>query len=460
MWFGIIPKITTLINVLLLPVLTPFLSPKDYGVWGVLSSYTAIAVSLYSLGLQIHLTNSYFEFRDKFYLLWGRLLTVFLLTSFIFSFILGLVFFFIIPEVSLFQKFFIAFFATFPVLFNANSLLANHFYVVKGEPMQMVVRNLISSMFGIVILFILVYFLNLGYIGFIGSSAISSLISFFLFIPPLWIKEKIFPRLEMNFRRLKTNIMLALPVVPHSLGFVLISSSSRLIMEWYGVEIEEIGIFSNGYMIGDYITIITSAVVTSIVPKVQELYRSNNLTGFRKYFYFSQGFAIGSVVLFSIWMPEIYKILIRNDELQIAHSIAQKICFANIVLPFYFFISTTTFIEKKSNQLLWLVFVPGIINVILCFIFIPYFGYESVVYTTILSYWSQLFIPFLVSYYKNTVSLWLGDLSKIFLILFIFILTLFGSIYLSSFDVFWKVIASLLIIFLFKFVVEKFRLFN
>jgi O-antigen/teichoic acid export membrane protein len=441
-WFGVIPKITTVINVLLLPILTPFLTSEDYGIWGILSSYTAIAVSLYSLGLQMHLTNSYYEYKDKYNLFWGRLLSVFLITALIISFFLTFVYYYLIPEDNFITKSLISVCATFPVLFNSNSLLADHLYVLRGEPKQLVVRNLVSSLFGIFLLFICVYFFNLGYIGFIGSAAISSLVSFLLFIPPLWLEEGLYPRLEKNLKRLKYNLKLAFPVIPHALGFVLISSSSRIILNWHDVKIEDIGIFSNGYIIGDYITVITTAVVTSLVPKVQELYRNKNFNGYRSYYYFSQAFALVTVILFSLWMPELYKVLIRNEELQIANKVAQKICFANVVLPFYFFVSTTTFIEKESKQLFWLVFIPGLLNVTLCLIFVPYFGYEAVVYTTILAYWSQLLIPFLSRYYRDSVKLWLGNLSKILLILCIFSVTLFGSIYLSELGLLFKLLLS------------------
>lgn len=45
-------------------------------------------------------------------------------------------------------------------------------------------------------------------------------------------------------------------------------------------------------------------------------------------------------------------------------------------------------------QLLWLVFIPGLLNIILLLIFIPLFGYRVAVITTLISYWTQMFIPF------------------------------------------------------------------
>ena len=73
-------------------------------------------------------------------------------------------------------------------------------------------------------------------------------------------------------------------------------------------------------------------------------------------------------------MPEIYALLIRNANLAKSCDIASLLCFANVVFSFYAFMSAPAFIEKKTMQLLWLVFVPGILNFLLCYAFIPFFG--------------------------------------------------------------------------------------
>ena len=65
-WFGIIPKLPTFINILILPFVTPYLTANDYGVWGIISSYTGIFISIYTLGLHMHLSNSYYEYGDKY----------------------------------------------------------------------------------------------------------------------------------------------------------------------------------------------------------------------------------------------------------------------------------------------------------------------------------------------------------------------------------------------------------
>ncbi len=60
--------------------------------------------------------------------------------------------------------------------------------------------------------------------------------------------------------------------------------------------------------------------------------------------------------------------------------------------------------EKKTKYILWLVFFPAIINIILNFIFIPIYGYIAAAYTTIISYWLILLIPFFSDYFLSVIQ--------------------------------------------------------
>jgi O-antigen/teichoic acid export membrane protein len=455
-WFGVIPKISTLINVLLLPILTPYLTPYDYGIWGVISSYSSIVLAVCTLGLHMHLTNSYFEYKNKFNIVWGRILFLLLISSVLFSIILTIVLLSVLHEIDLYKRIIVAILASFPVLFNSNGLLASHLFTLRSQPRPLVFRNLISSVSGLLALFISVYYFNLGYLGFVLSVSTSAFVSFVIFINPIWVKEKIIPRLDKKRDNLKEQLIVAFPVIPHALGFVLLSSSSRIIMSWYKIPMEEIGFFSNGYMMGDYITIITVAVVTALSPKMQELYRDKKLLEFRNIYYFSQGIAIFAIVLFSVWLPEIYKYLIRNQELQQSSLIARYICFANAVLPLYLFMSTIAFIEKRTKQLLWLVFVPGILNIVLTILLIPIWGYKVAVITTMVSYWSLLCIPIFIKYHNTRTKAWLGDLSKLGLLFVVLIASFYVSLIVSDLVFQYKLLFTflsgiLMAVFLYKF---------
>ena len=130
-------------------------------------------------------------------------------------------------------------------------------------------------------------------------------------------------------------LRIALPLVPHTLGFVLLTSSARIVMSQYGVSYDEIGLFSHGSTMGDYATVITSALVTALMPQIQRSYRSKNYKDYRNLYFLCQTVAVITSFVLCIWMPEIYSILIRNARLAQSCDIACMLCFANVVFSFY-----------------------------------------------------------------------------------------------------------------------------
>ena len=117
-------------------------------------------------------------------------------------------------------------------------------------------------------------------------------------------------------------------------------------------------------------------------------------------------------------------------------------------------------IGGSEKKLLWLVFVPGVLNFMLCLIFIPIFGYQAAIYSTIIAYWSQLMIPFFVKYYRDNVKIWMGNLIKILWILMILLTGLILGQFCASADLWLKIVLTLLIVFSFLIVYMQKRLYE
>lgn len=442
--FGVIPKIPTVINVFILPVITPYLTLDDYGIWGIVSAYCSFFTCLAPLGLNIHLTNSYFEVK-KWRIYWGHIFFLFLLSGVICSVIyIG----FIMAElryVPAFTRILIAIFSCSPILLFATGTVSSHIYPLLSKPLPLVLRNLVASICSIAVTFIVVFYLRMGYWGWILGSFIGSIVAFVLFGYTLINNEKIYPIVEINPRRIKNWLKISAPVIPHSIGFMLLASSSRIIMSMYDLPIEEIGIFSNGFTMGDYVTVVSVALATALSPEMQRAYREDRLIDFRHIFYFCQITALLFVFLVACWMPQVYQIFMRNPSLHAAAPIASMMCFANVLNPLYSFLAIAVFITKETKHLLWLVFVPGLLNVTICLIFIPTYGYMTAVYSTLISFWSMLFIPFISKFHKKEVGRWLGSRKKLVILALILIGCLSASFIIKDYSIPAKIIISLII---------------
>ena len=456
--FGVMPKLASLVNLLLLPLITPFLTPFDYGIWGVITSYSGLFITIAPLGLNLFLTNSYYEYSNHWRVLWGRVICYFYLSGILLSIVYICVIMGMLSEVGIQKRFLIAMISCVPLLLFGNTVIAQHLYPLKGTPKPLVYRTLLGSICGMTVSFVSIYFFKAGYWGFLFGVAVTAIVSFTLFCPLLFKKEGIKPIIDRKWKKLVDMLKLSWPLIPHALGFVLLSSSSRIIMNLYQVSLEDIGLFSNGYMMGDYITIITTSLVVALVPQLQKTYRDKRFVDYRSLYYFCQFTTLTAVFTVAIWMPDIYRVVIRNESFQSCSAIASIICFANVLLPFYNFTSNVAFIKKDSKQLLWLIFMPGAVNIFLSIILIPILGYVSVVYSTLVSYWTIAIIPFFVPYFHKNTKVWMGKLNRIIVILLIVLLAVVVAQYLSQ-TLWWiKIMVMIPIVLVYFFMLNKFQI--
>lgn len=415
-WFGVIPYLSEFVGLLMLPLITPYLSQQDYGLWGIISAYTGLITGFVTLGLHIHLTNSYYEYRSRFHVIWSRIFYWILWGAILGFFIsVGLIYS-ELPSTEPYNKLFVALIASVPILVSPNKSLAESYYGVRLLPRPLVLRQLISSICKVVTLFSVVHFFQMGFMGWVISATVAAIIQFSLFIKPLWINLKIFPAYNKFDNRVKDWFKLSLPIIAHSVGHVLMGNSSKIIMAVLGVAIVDIGIYTNGFLMGGYVSVIILALIRSLSPVIQTTFRANNYIQMRKLLIITQGFAFLVIFAISIWMREIYLILMQNESLQVSYTVASYTCFSLAMYPTYTLLMTTATIEKQTKSILWLLFVPALVCIILNLIFIPIYGYRAAIYTVLISYWSVSIIGCYVPYFRAHMNNWLGKAEYVFML--------------------------------------------
>ena len=161
-YYGLVPKLTIFVTVFTTPLITPFFFFFYYGISGVVSSYTGFIASLAPLGLHVHLSNSFFEFPKHYNLVWGRVLFLVLVSSFVLCILNILVLYFVLPLASSVSLLLLCIAGTMPVLLSANTLLAQHLFPLIQEPKPLVLTGLIGSLFTILLTFVLKYILYIS----------------------------------------------------------------------------------------------------------------------------------------------------------------------------------------------------------------------------------------------------------------------------------------------------------
>src|SRR5690606_22406584 len=93
--------------------------------------------------------------------------------------------------------------------------------------------------------------------------------------------------------------------------------------------------------------------------------------------------------------------LIRNEVLSQMYPLGIVIIMGYNYRPMYFGANTKLMFAEKTNVLWKVTFVAGLINVMLNFLLIPYFGFEAAAFTTFVSLMFMGYIGFYLKIFKD-----------------------------------------------------------
>lgn len=408
-WYGVVPKATVLLNVLVMPLVTPLLRPSDFGVWGVISAYVGLGTSLCCFGLNIFLPNAFFEYKSRFKPIWQRIHFLMSMSAVLSSFFVFLLILFSIHQETP-NYLLAAFLSIIPMWFAANTQIVSNFYTIHEKPRPFVIRKMIAGMSGVLVFFISVRYFHLGFYGWMLSSITTAAMIFLLFFKSIWLSNKLAPTVIPSLKRIKKWYVVALPAVPHTLGHTLLDSSDRIMMSLLGIASSSVGIYTIGYQFGGYAVVIVGGIFTAIGPSFQRFYREKDWKAIRIAFLNGHILATGTVFMLGLWMSEFFTFLVKNTALNPGIDVATVTCFSYSCFSLYVIMSIPPIVQKRTKTLLWLVFVPATLNIILNFIFLPIFGYFAAAVTTMIAYWSVPIIAMVHPFYRNEMKAIMGTL--------------------------------------------------
>lgn len=399
------PQIPKLANIILLPIITQYLTPLDYGVYGTIMAYNGLLMGVKTLGFDVLLVNSFYKKENRWKKYWKRYSGILYLWQQLFTLLYIFILYLIIPdEVGNNKILLIALLVIPNYLFSVTNSLGGRYFQIAQKPQRIFITSVLSGTSTIIVNYYCIVILQLGYLGWYISAATGSLIIFGSYAWPIWMKLKIHPIFRAKKGFIKKALTVALPTVPHTYSAYLLNSSDRLVMDQLNVSINNIGKYNMAYIIGNYFEVFGTAVGMAVGPYYTKLYSKESLQAeeqVKVLTYFLQlGFLALSFTV-ALWGKEIFQALIHNKELNSVYYIGIIIIMGYSYRPMYWAcISKLNYLEK-TNQLWKVSFIGGGINVVLNLIFIPIYGFEAAAITTLISLLYIGFAGFFLKDYKN-----------------------------------------------------------
>lgn len=382
--YGGLNTIRQLIPFLILPLITRYLTPADYGT---LAMFTILISFLYifiSLNLDSAVGREYFE-RDKIDLpnyvtscLGAGTAAAILLIPVIYVFGPMSVPYTGVPYDLLWVILAVGF-----CRFIVQTLLIIWQSAMRALPYSMMQITQVSVEVGFTILFVM--FFKMGLQGRVDailySAAIFAVIAFIFLLREGWLK------IGFNPAYLKMALSFGIPMIPHVLGGIAISMTDRaLLINMAGAE--QTGLYFIGFQIGSIISMGVWAFNQAWSPWLFERLKNGDEAMKRQIvkFTYLYGATIMAVALvLSLLAPVIFRYFIGPDFAEGA-KVVIWIAVGSAFLGMYYSVGCYITYTRKTHILSWITLLVGVINLFVSYFLIKQNGYIGAAQGTMIAY--------------------------------------------------------------------------
>ena len=394
---------------LLLPILTFYLSPEEYGILSIFLIFITFYNAFIGMNITTNISKNFFNISKKeMASMIGNILIILSLSCLIYFIITIFTSLFFSEIFSIPSKWFIVI-PIISLLIMINMTLKT---TLRNEGKALLfgvfeISHTILNM-GITILLLIIF--SYGWHARIFGMLYSYLI--FVFIAIIYLNKEDYLTLKINKNKIKSILKVSVPLIPHALGGIILTMSDRIFIEKM-INIESVGIYSVGYTFGMITLVFTESFIKAWSPWFYKTLSSptkEKKVLIVKYSYLY----ILSVFILAICIAYIGKIILPFLVDSSYYDAAQYILWISlgyamfgtyqIIFPYLVHINRTSFLGFSTA------FSAGV-NLILNYYLIQYYGAIGAAYATFLSYF-LMFILISIYAQKNYPMPWLNAIKS------------------------------------------------
>jgi len=381
--YFLISLLTKGANLLLLPIMTRLLTPKDYGVLSNIEAVIGFSAVFVSLYLDSSFNRYYFN-NNKTKNELGEYISSFFWFILIWGFFVTTIIFIVVNSYDGLLKI-----TYFPLLLmicispliQQLGLIGQMLLRNRLEIKRIIFPNFIFFIVNSILSVSLLYFYDLGFIGrFIGIFSGFTLASLYFIIILIRGNLLIF---KINFKIIKNALIYSLPLIPLAISSWITLLSDRLIITYYG-SATDTGIYDVAYKGALIVRVFTESVFQVFSPMLTSMYTVNivkyrkSLTDFIPIF---NWIIFCFAFIISLCAKEIVELLV-DESFNQAYSLIPIIVFGYYISSHQKYLGAIFGLKEKIYLSTIGYFLAAFINLILNFLFIPVFGSSAAAWTT------------------------------------------------------------------------------
>lgn len=376
------------VNFFVMPVLSHYLSPADYGLLSLFNTYITILVPLVSLSAYSLLSVDYFKEKNRhvFASKFSSIQVIPVFTSLIFSFFIWK--FYTGLHVVLELKGVGRGWGIVMLLITFLSIYYDQFVqflILQKKPVLFTAYIITKVLLEVTLTCYFIIGKGLGWEGRIYSWLI--VIGIFFIVEAIYFYRQGFLTGAIKFKFIREGILFGSPLILHGLGKFVVNQSDRVFIAKM-ISLNEAGIYSIGYTVGSLVMILVNAYFNFYSPFLLE--RLSNITEEKKLQIVKMNYLYGlgcivMLIMLVLLGPVFFKVFIAKryyEGVRYIFWIALGYCFWGGYMLFSGFI----FFYKKNKILGWLAVFNVLTNLLFNYVFIKLFGAIGAAYATALSF--------------------------------------------------------------------------
>lgn len=439
--YTLLPKVSVVAALLILPWITPYLTLEDYGIYGLLMAYITLFQIVIVLGQNILIQNAFFTHKANYKLVWRRSFAIMTIAG-----ILSSLIFIIILQTTMLDKVgvnsypIMVLVSIYLILSPIDTIIVTY-YVLHEKSLPYAIGAGITGLITTLVTLITIKYLRLGYMGWIISLPITVLMSYIYFFKRIFFTERLIPQFRLKKNFLMKAIKIGLPLTPHQLSLYILGTSDRILLEYFNVPIKRIGFYSQGYNLGTQGNIVINGIFQALSKKIQEGFRGEGETHkilIKRMIVIVPILISAILFLGSIWMKEVFYFLFRTPELRGAYPVSIIVLNSYMFWSIYTFFTYPLLIKNQTFSISKISLAAAFFNIAGNIILIPHYGIWAALGVTYVSYIIFGFAGLLNKDNRDFLSTYI-NISKVSVYLFLFNVALFLIAFLTrDFNVLYK----------------------
>ena len=425
-----------------LPLFIRLLTPEEFGRFNVFISFEGIIFMFSGLTLHASIKNAKYDKKDDYDSYIKNCIYVDFFNSLIIALIANLICFFWQEKIDL--NFYEVNLLTIAGFCAAATSIYSNKLVMDYKAGDYAVVSFISVITGIILslIFIFTLFDFDHYLGRVLGLVLGEVIA------AVYVLWRIFREgfSSLNISHWKYGLKISLPIVPHGLSQVILSSANRIMIKYF-YNATKAGIFSFTYTVSLIPQVFFQSVAGVWEPWFFECMSKNDTKQIKdksNMFCLLISFVF---IIMSYITPEIV-IIMATDKYLEAIDISIIVLMGCYFATLYNIPCEVEYYYKKTLHIATSTIICALVNIGLNMILMNFFSYKIAAYVTLLAYFLYFLFHMLMAYYIR--KEWIFDIKTITLIIIISLLLMMLSLFLINYMLIRFLVVFFLLILVFR----------